>query len=141
MVIVTPNFHMNGKCEEAMSLYKKAFGAEIKFIMRYKDADSRDWNIPLTDEQKNLVYHAEMYIGSQRIMLSDTLDFDLQKGNSLFLTITFPDAGRVKEAYEILKEGSKIVYPMKSTTYSSCIVSLIDKYGFRWVLMTEQNDK
>ena len=63
-----------------------------------------------------MVYHAEMYIGNQRIMLSDILEFDLQKGNSLFLTIIFPDAGRVKEAYEILKKGSKIVYPMKSTT-------------------------
>ncbi len=141
MVVVTPGFNFNGQCEEAIALYEKAFGATTKFIMRYSDANKRDWKIPLTDDQKNMVYHAEMFIGNQRVMFSDIIEFDLWKGTSLFLVITFEDAESVKKAYEILKEGSTIVYPMKSTTYSSCFVSLIDKFGFRWVLMTEQTDK
>ena len=141
MVIVTPSFNLSGQCEEAISLYEKAFGATTKFITRYSDADERDWNLSLTDEQKNMVYHAEMIIGNQRVFFSDLIDFDLSKGTSLFLVITFEDAESVKKAYEILKEGSTIVYPMKSTTYSSCFVSLVDKFGFRWVLMTEQTEK
>ncbi len=141
MVVVTPGFNFNGQCEEAIALYEKAFGATTKFIMRYSDANKRDWKFPLTDDQKNMVYHAEMFIGNQRVMFSDIIEFDLSKGTSLFLVITFEDAESVKKAYEILKEGSTIVYPMKSTTYSSCFVSLIDKFGFRWVLMTEQTDK
>ncbi|WP_373000559.1 VOC family protein [Lutispora sp.] len=88
-----------------------------------------------------MVYHAEVLIGNQRVFFSDILDFDLSKGTSLFLVITFEEAASVKKAYEILKEGSTIVYPMKSTTYSSCFVSLVDKFGFRWVLMTEQTEK
>jgi len=141
MLTVTPVFNFSGRCEEAMSLYEKAFGATTKFIMRYSDADTRDWQIPLTDDQKNMVYHAEMYIGNQRLMFSDIIEFDLSQGTSLFLTITFEDAESVKRVYEILKEGSTTVYPMTSTTYSSCIVSLIDKFGFRWGLMTEGTDK
>jgi PhnB protein len=122
-------------------LYERAFGATTKFMMRYSDADERDWDRPLTDEQKKMVYHAEMLIGDQRIMLSDIIEFDLSEGSSMFLTITFEDAASVKGAYEVLKEGSTIVYPMKSTTYSSCFVSLIDKFGVRWALMTEQTDE
>ncbi len=137
MLTVTPVFNFNGRCEEAMSLYEKAFGATTKFVMRYSDADTRDWHIPLTDDQRNMVYHAEMYIGNQRLMFSDIIEFDLSQGTSLFLTITFKDAESVKKAYEVLKEGCTIVYPMTSTTYSSCLVSLIDKFGFRWGLMTE----
>jgi PhnB protein len=141
MVIVTPCINLSGRCEEAITLYEKAFGATTKFIMRYSDADNRDWDVPLTDDQKNMVYHAEMFIGNQRIMFSDIIEFDLSKGTSLFLTITFEDTESVKKAYETLKEGSTIVYPMVSTTYSSCFVSLIDKFGVRWGLMTEQTDK
>ena len=141
MVIVTPCINLHGRCEEAMSLYEKAFGATTKFIIRYSDADKRDWDRPLTDEQKKMVYHAEMFIGNQRIMFADVIEFDLSKGTSLFLTITFEDAASVKGAYEVLKEGSTIVYPMVSTAYSSCFVSLIDKFGIRWALMTEQTDK
>jgi PhnB protein len=141
MVIVTPCINFAGQCEEAMALYEKAFGATTKFMMRYSDADKRDWNKPLTDDQKKMIYHAEMLIGTQRIMFADIIEFDLPKGTSVFLTITFEDAASVKRAYEVLKEGSTIVYPMVSTTYSSCFVSLIDKFGIRWALMTEQTDK
>jgi PhnB protein len=141
MVIVTPSFNLNGQCEEAIALYEKAFGATTKFIMRYSDADERDWSLPLTDEQKNMVYHAEMIIGNQRVFFSDIIEFDLAKGTSLFLAITFEDAESVKKAYKVLQEGSTIVRPMVSTTYSSCFVSFIDKFGFRWALMTEQTDK
>jgi PhnB protein len=141
MVIVTPNFNFAGQCEEAMALYEKAFDATTKFIIRYSDADERDWDRPLTDEQKKMIYHAQMLIGTQRIMLADIIEFDLSKGTSLSLVITFEDAASVKRAYEVLKEGCTIIYPMKSTTYSSCFVSLIDKFGIRWGLMTEQTEK
>lgn len=141
MVTITPTFNLSGRCEEAIALYEKAFGATTRYIMRYSDADESDWDLPLTEEQKNLVYHSEMMIGDQRVFFSDIIEFDLTQGISLFLAITFEDAESVKKAYDILKEGSTIVYPMKSTTYSSCFVSLIDKFGFRWVLMTEQTEK
>jgi PhnB protein len=88
-----------------------------------------------------MIYHAEMFIGTQRIMFSDIIEGDLSKGTSLFLVITFEDTASVKRAYEVLKEGGTIVHPMVSTTYSSCFVSLVDKFGIRWVLMTEQTDR
>jgi len=141
MINVTPSFNLNGQCEEAIALYEKAFGATTKYIMHYSDADEKDWKLPLTDEQKNMVYHSEMMIGNQRVFFSDIIEFDLSQGISLFLAIIFEDAESVKKAYDVLKEGSTIIYPMKSTTYSSCFVSLVDKFGFRWVLMTEQTEK
>jgi len=141
MVIVTPCLNFAGQCEKAIALYENAFGATTKFIIRYSDSDKQDFNRPLTDKQKRMVYHAEMFIGNQRIMLSDIIEFDLFKGTSVFLTITFEDVASVKRSYEVLKEDSTIVYPLVSTTYSSCFVSLIDKFGIRWSLMTEQTDK
>jgi PhnB protein len=70
-------------------------------------------------------------------MMSDNLDIDIVWGIAQFLVITYDTAEEVKKAYEILKEGSTIIYPLKSTTYSSCFVSLIDKFGLRWGIMTE----
>jgi PhnB protein len=141
MINVTPVINLNGHCEEAMLLYEKAFGASIKFIFRYSDAQESDWNKPLTDEQKNMVYYAEMFIGSHRIMFSDIIEFDIMKGTTIFLVLTFEDADSVKKAYEILKEGCTIVFPMRSYSYSSCEVNFIDKFGIRWGLMTEQTEK
>ena len=60
---VVPNFHFGGKCGEAIELYKKAFGAEIACLLLYKDARIEDFDKPLTNVQKNFVYHAEILIG------------------------------------------------------------------------------
>ncbi|MDF2989321.1 MAG: hypothetical protein K0R50_4831 [Eubacterium sp.] len=141
MSVVTPTFNFHGQCEEAITVYIKAFEAKIGCILRYSDADERDWNTPLTEEQANYIYHAEIFIGEQRIMLSDILEFSLIKSTSLSLTVTFESSEEVKKAYEVLKEGCTIIYPMQSTTYSSCFVVLVDKFGFRWGLMTEQTER
>lgn len=142
MAIITPTFNLCGQCEEAIQLYQKAFNAKIDFMLRYSDADKRDFDAPLTEEQKNYVYHSEIHIGEQRLMFSDIVEFgNLTKSTSLFLTVTLDSAEEVKKAYEIMKDGCTIIYPLQSTTYSSCFVSLIDKFGFRWGIMTEQTER
>jgi PhnB protein len=138
MPILTPVFHFSGQCEEAIESYKKAFGADLKFILRYSDADIRDFDVALTDDQKNMVYHSELMIGKQRIMMADEMDVEQVKSVSQFLTVTFDTPEEVKMAYEVLIEGGTIIYPLHSTTYSSCMASIVDKFGFRWGLMTER---
>jgi PhnB protein len=141
MVVVTPGINLSGKCAEAIALYEKAFGARTAMLLRYSDANPMDWDAPLTDEQKDWVYHAEVYIGDQRVMFSDVIESEPRSGGSLFLVLTFEDADSVKKAYAVLEEGSTILSPMTHTTYSSCFVSLVDKFGLRWVLMTEQTER
>lgn len=141
MAIITPNFNFAGRCEEAIVLYQKAFDAKVGCLLRYSDANKSDWNKKLTSEQENYIYHAELFIGDQRIMMCDNMDVNLVKSTALSLTVTFDTEDEVKQAYEVLQEGSETIYQMKSTTYSSCMVVFIDKFGFRWGLMTEQTDR
>ncbi|MCH5163208.1 MAG: VOC family protein [Clostridiales bacterium] len=141
MVKITPNFNFNGKCEQAIRLYEQAFSAKIECLLRYCDARSEDCDKKLTQEQKNYIYHAEIYIGNQRIMMADNLDIDFKPSSALSLTVTMDTKEDVIKAFEILKDGSEIIYPVHSTTYSSCTCSLVDKFGFRWVIMTEQTER
>lgn len=141
MILLTPNFNYNGRCEEAIALYQKAFDAKVSCLLRYSDANKSDWDRELTVEQENYIYHAELLIGTQRIMMCDHLDLELVKSTALSLTVTFDTKEDVVKAYEILNEGSTTIYPIHSTTYSSCMVSFIDKFGFRWGLMTEQTER
>ena len=140
MQLVTPNFHFTGQCKQAIELYRKAFDAKVNEMLYYSDAHPKDY-VAASEADKDLVYHAEISIGEQRIMLSDMTDDTIPKGNSISLVITFETAKDVKKAYKVIVEGSTIIHSMKSTTYSSCFVSLIDKYGIRWELMTEQTEK
>lgn len=138
---VTPTLHFSGQCEEAIGLYQKAFDLRTSYILHYSDADPRDWNVSLTPEQQAYVYHSEAYIGGQRFMLSDEIGLDPPKSTSLFLTVTFETADQVQQAYEVLANGGSVIHPLRSTTYSSCMASVVDKFGFRWGLMTEQTER
>ncbi|CAH1222805.1 hypothetical protein PAECIP111892_05210 [Paenibacillus auburnensis] len=138
---VTPTLHFSGQCEEAIGLYQRAFELRTSFILHYSDADPSDWNVSLTIEQQAYVYHSEGYIGGQRFMLADEIGLDAPKSTSLFLTVTFETADEVKQAYEVLTDGGSIIHPLRSTTYSSCTASVVDKFGFRWGLMTEQTER
>lgn len=139
-MLITPTIHFNGRCEEAIALYQKAFGATLDCLLHYADRDKSDWDADLTREQEGYVYHAEICIGHCRIMMADNHLPDANKNTSCFLTITFDSADEVKKAYGVMEEGSQTLVPMHSTSYSSCAVSFVDRFGVRWGLMTEQTE-
>ncbi|NLM11918.1 MAG: hypothetical protein GX213_14340 [Clostridiaceae bacterium] len=49
----------------------------------------------MTDEEKKLVYHAEMMIGNQRFMFSDSRD-KVAKGQNMSIVINFDSAEEVE---------------------------------------------
>ena len=140
-MLITPALHFDGQCEDAIRLYEKAFNCRVDFLLRYADADARDWAKELTEQQKNRVYHSEVYFGSQRFMMADEFGCGNDPVRSVFFTVTFDTADEVRKAFGILEEDGTVIYPLRRTTYSSCMGSLLDKFGIRWTLMTEQVER
>lgn len=138
-MLVTPNYHFRGDCQDALRLYEEAFHGRLTMVLRYSDANPSDMaTAHMTDEEKNFVYHAEMTIGGQRFMFSDSMD-DIPHGQNISIVITFDTAEEVKHAFGVLREGCSVIHPLQETTYSSCFVSFVDRFGMRWELMTENN--
>ena len=133
---IVPNLHFNGNCEEAMALYERAFGAKRTVFLRYQEADPQDFDQSENEAFRDYVYHAELLIGSQRIMLTDHLEA-LPAGINVSLLVSFDHIDLLMKAYAALKDGAKILSPLTQTTYSTGFVSLVDKYGVRWELMIE----
>lgn len=141
MPIIVPTLNFGGQCEEALQLYKKAFQAEVLCLLRYEDGNKEDCHWNLSEEQKKYIYHAELLIGEQRIMMCDNIDVPFQTSMATFLTVSFDTKEEVEAAYEVMKEGSQTIYEIGSTTYSSCRVVFVDKFGLRWGVMTEQTER
>lgn len=141
MSAITPNFNFRGNCYEAIRLYQQAFHGEITVLIRNRDAIWEDSHNHLSAQDKELIYHAEMRIGSQRIMMCDNTELADMPSSALSLTVTMDTQAEVMQAYETMKVDAKIIYPLQSTSYSSCFVSFFDKFGFRWTIMTEQAEK
>lgn len=140
-MLITPVINMTGQCEEAIHYYENVFSTKADFILHYSDANPEDWEKPLSQVQKKYVYHAEMQIGNQRFMFSDIIEFNIVQGNHFFVVITLDTKEDVEKIYNRMLPDSNVLIPLHTTTYSSCTANLVDKYGIRWGLMTEQTEK
>ena len=138
---ITPTLNFGGQCREAIHLYAQAFNGEITCLLTYRDANDPAYLPLLTEEQKDWIYHAELLLDGQRIIMSDHADIEFQTCYSNFLTIMYDTKEEVQRAYEVLKDGSTTIYPMEARPYSSCRVVFVDKFGIRWGIMTEQTER
>lgn len=138
MAVITPNFNFAGQCEAAVKLYKEAFGARVGSMMRYGEAVWDEHFAQWTEAQKRMVYHAEVFVGDQRMMMADQLDLEFRPGLSLSLVVTLDTKADVLHAFDVLSAGGTVIYPPHSTPYSSCTTNVLDRFGFRWCVMTEQ---
>ena len=133
---IVPNLHFKGDCEAAIELYERAFGAIRTVLLRYKDANPLDQDEEANSEIQDYIYHAEITLGSRRMMLNDNTS-EIPSGINVSLLILFDTVEAVENAYQVLKDGARIIVPITETTYSACFVSLVDRYGIRWELMKE----
>jgi len=119
---VVPNFNFDGQCAEAIELYQRAFGVKAEPVLLSEDGR---------------VYHAEICIGGQRIMLGDNADVPFAPSASLSLAVLMDSDEEVRRAFDVLSEGGRVLYPLQSTPYASSFANVFDRFGFRWVLMKE----
>ena len=138
---MVPTLNFGGNCREAIHLYEKAFEGKIACLVTYRDANDPAYMPLLSEEQKDYIYHAEIVIDGQRIIMSDHVDIQFTTCYSNFLTIMYDTKEQVQRAYEVMKDGSQTIYPMEATPYSSCRVVFVDRFGIRWGIMTEQTER
>lgn len=140
MAFFTPVFHFGGQCAEAMAFYAQALGGRINCCMTYAEADPAD--CAAGPEAEALIYHAEMEIFGQRFMMADDLDVPYAPSSAMFLNVTFETKEEVRAAFDALSLGAQaVIYAPRTTAYSSCHSSLVDRFGIRWTLMTEQTER
>lgn len=138
---IVPTINFGGNCREAIHMYEKAFSGKISCLITYEQANDPAFNPLLKENQRDYVYHSELVLNDQKIIMSDHVDIGFTTCYSNFLTVMFDTKEEVMRAYEIMKDGSKTIYPIGATAYSSCRVGFVDKFGIRWGLMTEQTER
>ena len=116
-------------------MYREAFGGKVTALLTYGEANDPAYT--LTEEQKNWIYHSELTFGDQRIIMSDHVDMQFDVCYTCFLTAMMDTKEQVAAAWEVMKEGSTVIYPLGSTFYSSARVVFVDRFGIRWGIMTE----
>jgi PhnB protein len=132
---VQPYLYFEGRCEEAIELYRKIFGAEVTMLMRYKDNPEPQQPGMVPPGSENKVMHSSFTIGETTIMASDgrcsgKLDF---KGVSL--TVPVNSDNEAERLFAALSDGGQVQMPLTKTFFSSRFGMVADRFGVSWMII------
>lgn len=131
--MVTPYLYFAGQAAEAVDFYEKVFNGQGKRILRFGDAPPNP-HFPVSEQQKNLVMHAEMTISGTKMSFSDT-QTETGKGGMISLAADFNTEQEVREAFEQLKDGGKVLMELAPQFFSPMYGWVLDKFGISWQLI------
>jgi PhnB protein len=136
--MIQPYLFFEGRTEEALEFYKKALGAEVLMMMRYKD--SPDSPPPGMNPPPDKIMHACVKIGDAEVMASD----GMCSGNPIFggfsLSITARDEADAKRRFNALAAGGKVGMPLGETFFAKSFGMVHDKFGISWMVIAGQKE-
>ena len=121
--------HFNGCCEEALEFYRRTLGAEVTFLMRFKDAPEQPGSVPPGSENK--VMHASFRIGDASLMASDCGPATFQ---GVSLSITPSTEAQAEKLFAALSDGGQVKMPLSKTFFSPRFGMLTDRFGVSWMI-------
>ncbi len=132
--VVQPYLFFEGNCQEALEFYKRALGAEVSMLMRYKD--SPEPPPPGCDPpDPNKVMHASFRVGETDIMASDGRCSGNRTFQGFALSLTVKTEAEADKAFNALAEGGKIHMPLGKTFFSARFGMVLDRVGVLWMVL------
>lgn len=132
---VQPYLFLDGRCEEALEFYKRAVGAEVTALMRYKE--SPDPNMSMADNAQK-VMHSSFRVGDSTILASDGRCEGRPTFDGFALTVSVADDAEAKRLFAALGRGGTVTMPLGKTFFSSSFGMLADKFGVGWMVIVMQ---
>ena len=134
-VITTLNFF--GRTEEALDFYRNALGAEVQFLMRFRD--SPDPTHP--PEMDNMIFHATFRVEDTMLMASD-VGFDGSESNPTFvgfaLLLRLNSIDRAKQVFARLADGGEVIVPLAESSFTTLYGVVNDRFGISWKINVDQ---
>ena len=131
---VEPYLFFEGRCEEAVEFYRKALGAQVTMLMRYKESPEPPPPGKLPPGSENKVMHASLRIGDTTVMASDGMSQGSPRFQGFSLSLTAPDAARAKQFFAALGDGGQVQMPVEKTFWSPLFGMVTDRFGVGWMI-------
>ncbi|NML38481.1 VOC family protein [Chitinophaga sp. G-6-1-13] len=130
------NVYLNfdGKCAEAMKFYQSCLGGDL-FLQTVKDSPmAKDWPA----HKQELVLHGSITKGPLLLLASDM--GENPSGNNICISLTCDTSEELVEAFEKLSAGGERTRPVHDF-FAGKIAALKDKYGFDWILYSQNGQQ
>ena len=138
---VQPYLMFEGRCEEALTFYKKALNAEVTALMRFSE-------MPATPETADptgcaggaapppeSIMHSSFRVGQTELMASDGMSQGKAEFKGVSLSLSPATEAEAQKIFSALGEGGKVQMPLAKTFFSPCFGMVADKFGVSWMVV------
>lgn len=133
-----PYLFFEGRAEEAFEFYRKALGAEVQGMLRYKDSPTpakyHDGRVPPGEK----VMHANFVVGGTQVMASDGFCSGKPNFSGFSLCFEAKDEADAKKRFDALAAGGKVNQPLTETFFARAFGMVTDKFGLSWMILAGQ---
>lgn len=133
--LVESYLFFNGRCDEALEFYRKALGAEVGMVMRYKDSPEPVQPGMIPPGFENKVMHSSFRVGGTTIMASDGCSTEKSNFQGFSLALSLDSEAEADRAFTSLVDGGKVEMPLTKTFWSPKFGMLQDRFGVGWMIM------
>jgi PhnB protein len=128
---VEPYLFFDGRCEEALDFYRKALGAEVTALLRFKESPDPAM-VPPGGETK--VMHSCFRVGDATLMASDGRCEGRASFQGFALSIAPSDEAHAERLFAALADGGQVQMPLTPTFWSPRFGMVADRSGVTWMI-------
>jgi len=131
---IEPYLFFQGRCEEAIEFYKKALGAQVQMVMRFKDSPEPPPPGMMPPGSENKVMHASFTVEGTTVMVSDGEVSGKPKFQGFSLAMNVKSAADTDRYFNALAEGGTVQMPLGKTFWSPRFGMVTDRFGVQWMI-------
>ena len=131
---VQPYLFFDGRCEEALEFYRRALGAEVTMLMRFKDSPEPHEHGMVPPGAGDKVMHASFRIGDTEVMASDGQCAGRPSFQGFALSVTARDEADADRRFAALADGGQVQMPLAKTFFAARFGMVADRFGVSWMI-------
>lgn len=136
MRTINPWINFNGNAEEAFTFYKSVFGGEFSKIVRFKDLESAEFQVP--ENEANKIMMIALPLGKNNVLKANDVPEFMgrvsENENRSKISISAESLEEAERIFNGLSVCGAIEEPIGDSPWGTHAGMFRDKYGIEWIV-------
>ena len=128
----------DGRCEEAVEFYKKALGAKVEMLMRFRESPDPPPPGMVPPGFDDKIMHSSLRIGDTVVMASDGCTDGKANFKGFSLSLAVGKEADADRYFNALADGGQVQMPLGKTFWSPRFGMVTDRFGVGWMINVVQ---
>ena len=130
---VEPYLYFDGLCEEAAEHYRRALGAEVTALVRFKDGGA-----PAGAGNEDKVMHLSLRVGESTVLASDGQCRGKPTFSGFSLSLAAASDAEAERMFAALADGGRVQVAMAPTPFAARFGMVADRFGVLWTVVSQR---